>query len=83
MDALARIDSKGRVTVPGSVRDALGLKLGDTVVFRLAENRAVLARTPDFLELAGAVSVPRAMQGAPWSEIRKRARVARARSRSV
>ena len=82
MDVLGRMDSKGRVTVPAQVRDALGLKPGDTVVFRLAENRAVLARTPDFLELAGAVSVPRAMQGTAWSEIRRRARTARARSRS-
>ena len=75
------MDSKGRVTVPAQVRDALGLKPGDTVVFRMEEKRAVLARTADFLELAGAVSVPQAMQGMAWSEIRKRARVARARRR--
>lgn len=50
--------SKGQVTVPKVVRDALGIEAGDEVVFRVEDNRAVLARTPDFLDLAGSITVP-------------------------
>jgi AbrB family looped-hinge helix DNA binding protein len=49
MDVAAKLTSKGQMTVPKAVRDALGLKEGDEVVFRVEGNRAVLARTPDFL----------------------------------
>ena len=47
VDAAAKMTSKGQVTVPKAVRDALGLKEGDEIVFRVEGNRAVLARTPD------------------------------------
>ena len=53
MDAAARVTSKGQVTVPKAVRDALGIREGDEVVFHVEGNRAVLTRTPDFLALAG------------------------------
>ena len=43
MDAAARVTSKGQVTVPKSVRDALGIHEGDEIVFRVEGNRAVLA----------------------------------------
>ncbi|MCJ7436304.1 MAG: AbrB/MazE/SpoVT family DNA-binding domain-containing protein [Acidimicrobiia bacterium] len=46
--------SKGQVTVPKAVRDALGLDEGDTVAFRVEGQRAMLARIPDLLDLAGA-----------------------------
>ena len=55
MDAAAKVTSKGQVTVPKAVRDALGIKEGDEVFFRVEGNRAVLARTPDFLALAGSI----------------------------
>ena len=57
MDAAAKMTSKGQVTVPKVVRDALGIEAGDEVVFRVEGNRAVLARTPDFLDLAGSIAV--------------------------
>lgn len=82
MDVSAKLTSKGQVTLPKSVREALGLKAGDNVVFRVESKRAVLARTPDFLELAGAVSVPAAKRGTAWGEVRRRTRAARARSRA-
>ena len=37
------MSSKGQVTVPKAVRDALGLGEGDDVVFRVEGDRAVLA----------------------------------------
>lgn len=82
MDVSAKLTSKGQVTLPKQVREALGLKTGDSVVFRVEEDRAVLARTPDFLELAGAVAVPEGKRGTPWREIRAQARAARARRHS-
>jgi AbrB family looped-hinge helix DNA binding protein len=79
MEAAARMTSKGQVTVPKVVRDALGLDEGDEVVFRVEGERAVLARLPGLLDLAGVVPVPVAKRGASWDEIRKHTRVARAR----
>ena len=58
MEIAARMSSKGQVTVPKAVREALGLGEGDDVVFRVEGDRAVLARTPEFLSLAGTVAVP-------------------------
>lgn len=74
MDIAARVTSKGQITIPKPVRDALKLGEGDRVVFRVIEGeRAILARTPDLLELAGSVSVPPEVRGLPWDEIRRRA----------
>ena len=81
MDAAAKVSSKGQVTVPKAVRDALGITEGDEVVFRVEGNRAVLARTPDFLELAGTIRVPAAKRNVAWDEVIRRTRSARAASR--
>ncbi len=78
MDAAARISSKGQVTVPKEVREALGLQTGDAVVFRVEGRRAVLARTPDFLSLAGTIDVPSAKRNAGWDDVIKRSRAVRA-----
>ena len=69
MEVSARITSKGQITLPKPVRDALALKEGDRVVFRVEGDRAVLARTPDLLSLAGSFKVPASKRGLPWSEI--------------
>lgn len=82
MDTAARVSSKGQVTVPKAVRDALGIKEGDEIVFRVQGNRAVLARTPDFLSLAGTIRVPAAKRNAAWDEVIRRTRTARATKRA-
>jgi AbrB family looped-hinge helix DNA binding protein len=79
MDVSARLTSKGQVTIPKSVRDALDLHEGDALLFRVERSRAVLAKTPNFLSLAGAVSVPAGKRGTEWSEVVRRSRSERAR----
>ena len=81
MDVSARLTSKGQVTIPRAVREALGLGEGDHVLFRVEGRRAVLARTADLLDLAGTVEVPAEKRGVAWDEVLRRTRATRARSR--
>ena len=77
MEISARLSSKGQITLPKAVRDALSLEEGDRVIFRVEGDRAVLARTPDLLALAGSIAVPAASRGLPWKEVVAQARRAR------
>ena len=77
MEIAAKMSSKGQITVPKAVRDALGIGEGDNVVFRVEGNRAVLARTPDFLLLAGTIKVPAARRNAAWDDVIRKARSTR------
>jgi len=81
MDLAARVTSKGQITIPKEVRDRLGIVAGDEIVFRVEQQRAVLAKTPNLLDLAGAVDVPAARRGTPWDEVRRRTREDRAEAR--
>lgn len=78
MDARARLTSKGQVTIPKSVREALELHEGDELLFRVERSRALVAKTTNFLALAGSVSVPAAKRGTPWDEVLRRTRRERA-----
>jgi AbrB family looped-hinge helix DNA binding protein len=73
LDVSARLTSKGRVTIPKPVRDALALHEGDTVTFRVERDRAIVEKTLDFLALAGSVVPPPSTRGMPWGEIRRQA----------
>jgi len=77
MDVAAKLTSKGQITVPKLVRERLQLEPGDQVLFRVEADRAVLARTPNFLDLAGVVPVPPEKRGVAWEEIRREAWKAR------
>jgi antitoxin PrlF len=81
MDVLARMTSKGQLTVPKAVRDALELHEGDEIVFRVERKRAIVAKTPDFIDMAGSVVVPVAKRGTPWDEVLRQTRRARAEKR--
>ena len=81
MDVAARVTSKGQVTIPKEVRDALGIREGDQIIFRVEEDRAIVARTPNLLDMAGAVDVPAAKRGVGWGAVRRSARQARTKSR--
>lgn len=82
METTAKITTKGQVTIPKTVRDELGLHEGDSVVFRVEGNRAVMAAAGDLLDLAGSVSVPAATRGTPWDEVRRVTRRRRSTARA-
>ncbi len=69
MEIAARMSSKGQLTVPKAVREALGLGEGDNVLLRVEGNRAVFARTPEFLSLAGTIAVPAAKRNVAWDDV--------------
>ena len=81
MDVTAKITSKGQVTIPKSVREALDLHEGDDLLFRVERSRAVIGKTPDFLGLAGSVPVPATKRATPWDEVLRATRHQRAERR--
>jgi antitoxin PrlF len=81
MEVSARLSSKGQVTVPRAVREALSLEEGDRLVFRVEGDHAVLARTADLLAMAGSVNVPAAKRGTPWDDVLRQTRRSRATHR--
>ena len=69
MEQKAKITSKGQVTIPKAVRDALGLKEGDSLLFEVEgdEVRVHVARSPvSFADYAGAW---REGDGMSWDEV--------------
>lgn len=81
MDVSARLTSKGQVTIPRAVREALAIDQGDEVVFRVQGNRAIIARSGNLLALAGSISVPASKRGTPWAEVIRQTRRRRAATR--
>lgn len=78
----ATLTSKGQITVPKEIRDALGVKTGDRLGFRIKDDGTVvvLAETVDLADLRGAIR-PRVrgvsvddMQAAVHKAIKARAR---------
>lgn len=45
MDVTARLSQHGQVTLPDAVVDALGLREGDELLFRIEGRRALVGRT--------------------------------------
>lgn len=78
MDASSRLTSKGQLTIPKAVRDALELEPGDELLFRVEGDRALLAKTEDFVAMAGTVPVPAAKRGTAWDEVLRATRADRA-----
>lgn len=57
MNVVAKVTSKGQITLPAELRKALGLKAGDTVKFRKNEsgNYELVAKPLRFEDLRGIV----------------------------
>ncbi len=81
MRDFARVSSKGQITIPKAVREALGLKEGDAVLFKVDGERAVIARTPSLMEIAGTFEVPLEKRNTPWDEVIRETRRKRAAAR--
>jgi len=50
------------------------LRGGDEILVRVGRKQAMVAKTPDFLEWAGPVSVPAAKRGTAWDEVLRQTR---------
>lgn len=75
----AKVTSKGQVTIPKDVREALGLREGDALTFLLREDHAVLWPVPrrSLPDLHGALPTTRPFPGR--DEERREVRVERGR----
>jgi len=76
---MARIYSKGQITIPKAVREATGFNIGDRVVVEARDNEIVLRHPVGVLEF----TPPSPPAGEPrWPEARRAAREERAERRS-
>ncbi len=55
---MSRVTAKGQVTIPVTVRFALGIAPGDDVVFAVEDGRGVFRRADGVLGRAGALGLP-------------------------
>jgi antitoxin PrlF len=78
MDGAAKVTSRGQLTVPKTIRDALGIKDGDEVVFRVEGGQALLARTSEGFDPDQMVDAPTAQCNAEWDDVVCTTRAARA-----
>lgn len=51
------------------------------MVFRVEGDRAVLARTPEFLSLAGTIAVPAVTRNVAWDDVIRATRASRVATR--
>lgn len=58
--ASAKITAKGQITIPKEVREVMGVKEGDSVVFMVEDGKAYLHAFPrrDLMSLAGGLRTP-------------------------
>ncbi|PIJ36363.1 AbrB/MazE/SpoVT family DNA-binding domain-containing protein [Mycobacterium heckeshornense] len=59
IDAAVEVTSIGMATIPKAVHDALGIREGDDVIFRVEDGRAVLSRHQTSLAWQGQSRCPR------------------------
>ena len=84
MKQSATVTSKGQITIPQRIREALNLRPGDQVTFEIDERTehlvAQMERAPDFFALAGSIPPKRTPPGT-WAQERRLAREEHARRR--
>jgi antitoxin PrlF len=67
----ARVSSKGQLTIPKAVRDALNMHEGSMVEFELGEGEATVRPVTGFLARFGSLKVPGAGP-VDWADLRRR-----------
>jgi antitoxin PrlF len=73
------VTKKGQTTIPGEIRKALGIRPGDTLEYRVEENRVTIRVYPGTASLKGALASDRG-RGRSFADIR-RAAAAKAKRR--
>lgn len=61
----AKVTSKYQATVPQDVRNALGIKAGDTIIFEVGDDNKVIVRKASNLDIAYLKSLSSTLQ--EWS----------------
>jgi AbrB family looped-hinge helix DNA binding protein len=69
MTEIRRLTSKGQVTIPASIRKALGLRGGDGVLFQVKNGVVTVERCKSVAELAGTVELKGGFKG--WKQLRR------------
>ncbi len=69
MEQKAKITSKGQVTIPKSVRRALGVREGDSLVFKVEDGEARVRPARKFVSFADYEGAWREGEGMSWEEI--------------
>jgi antitoxin PrlF len=67
---VARVTSKGQITIPRSVRDALGIEPGDRIAFEVGLGGARISKQASLVDLRETVPVPEELRGRRWEEVR-------------
>jgi AbrB family looped-hinge helix DNA binding protein len=61
----AKVTSKGQVTIPSEIREALGVKQGDMLAFETKADYVVVSRVPTALEVAEQLDAEGALRPLP------------------
>lgn len=69
MERRARVTSKGQVTVPKEIRDALGIRAGDSLVFEVENGGARVRADREPVSFADYAGAWREGEGMTWEEI--------------
>jgi AbrB family looped-hinge helix DNA binding protein len=70
---IARVTSKGQVTIPKDIREALDIRDGDAVEFWIRGDELRVERIKRVNELHTSVTTPDHAKGMTWKEIRRHA----------
>ena len=66
--SVARVYTKGQVTIPKAIRDATGIEVGDRIVVEARDDEIVLRRPRGILEFQPPASHP--PESLPWAQAR-------------
>lgn len=70
---IARVTSKGQVTIPKDIREALDIRDGDAVEFWIRGDELRVERIKRVEELRGSFTTPEHLKGMTWKELRRHA----------